>query len=139
VSPQPTPVVSTPQVSQAPAPAPTSAPPTSAAASPIDAVESFYHLAASHQYTAAWALTDPSFRQQLEGFYGLQATMAATRAITFDRANVLDESGTSATVSVSTTSFRDSGAQSCSGTVNLLRAGSNWPGWVLDHIDINCV
>jgi hypothetical protein len=128
-----------------PTPAPTSSPPVSqpvssasapASGSPVGAVEAFYHLAAAHQYPAAWALTDPSFRAQLEGYYGLQATMAATRAITFDGANVLNQSGTSALVSVRTISYRTSGDQSCSGTVNLVPGGGSW---LLDHINISCV
>lgn len=130
-----TPAVSSPPVSSAPAPQVT----TPVSTSPIDAVEAFYHLAASHEYPAAWALMDPAFRSQLEGFNGLQATMAATRSITFDGASVLNESDSAATVSVRTTSFRDSGVQNCGGTVNLLRAGDTSPGWVLDHIDISCV
>jgi hypothetical protein len=124
-----------------PTPTPTSSPPVSQAASsasgsPVAAVEAFYHLAAAHQFPAAWALTDPSFRAQLEGYYGLQATMAATRAITFDGANVLNQSGTSALVSVRTISYRTSGDQSCSGTVNLVPGGGSW---LLDHINISCV
>jgi eukaryotic-like serine/threonine-protein kinase len=126
-----------PQAAPAPSPAPADATPVST--SPIAAVESFYHLAASHDYSAAWALMDPAFRAQLEGFDGLQATMAATRSITFNGADLVNESGNAATVSVRTTSFRDSGVQNCNGTVNLLRAGEAWPGWVLDHINISCV
>jgi hypothetical protein len=82
---------------------------------------------------------DPLFRQQLDGFDGLQATMAATRAITFNGASVLNQSPSNATVSVRTTSVRDSGVQSCYGTVDLLRAGSSSSGWLLDRIHINCV
>jgi hypothetical protein len=62
--------------------------------------------------------------------------MAATRAITFDGANVVNQSGTSALVSVRTTSFRTSGVQNCSGTVNLVPGGDSW---LLDHINISCV
>jgi hypothetical protein len=82
---------------------------------------------------------DPAFRQQLEGYQGLEATMAAERAIIFNAADLVDQSPNSAVVSVRTTSVQDSGSQSCSGTVNLLRAGSAAPGWVLDHIAISCV
>jgi serine/threonine-protein kinase len=123
-----------------PVPAP-SPPPTAntTAGSPIGAVEAFYHLAASHQFAAAWGLMDPAFRQQLEGYQGLEATMAAERAIIFNAADLVDQSPNSAVVSVRTTSVQDSGSQSCSGTVNLLRAGSAAPGWVLDHIAISCV
>lgn len=149
VSPQPVAPVSpspaqpTPQASPAPVTAPSTASPAPVTGpvttSPIDAVESFYHLAASHDYAAAWAMTDPSFRQELEGYEGLQATMAAERSIIFNGASVLDESASNAIVSVRTTSMRETGTQSCSGTVNLLRAGSSSSGWVLDHIAISCV
>jgi serine/threonine-protein kinase len=144
VTPTPTPAVTssptaTPQpVASPPQPTPVSSSqaPSSPSGSPVSAVETFYHLAASHDYPAAWALADPSFRQQMEGYYGLQATMAATRAITFDGANVVNQSGTSALVSVRTTSFRTSGVQNCSGTVNLVPGGDSW---LLDHINISCV
>ena len=116
-----------------------SPPPSTAPGSPVDAVETFYHLAAAHQYAAAWALADPAFRQELAGYQGLEATMAAERAISFNGADVVNESPNSAVVSVRTTSVRDSGTQNCSGTVELLRAGSVSPGWVLDHIAISCV
>jgi serine/threonine-protein kinase len=138
VSPAPTPPTSpAPTLPTTPSPTP---PATSVAAgSPIDAVETFYHLAASHDYAAAWNLADNSFRQQLEGYEGLQATMAESRAIIFKGANVVNQSPNSAIVSVSTTSVRESGNQSCSGTVDLLRAATSSPGWLLDHIAISCV
>jgi hypothetical protein len=110
-----------------------------AGGSPIAAVESFYHLAASHNFGAAWNLMDPAFRQQLQGYQGLEATMAAERAIIFNGADVVNQSPSSALVAVRTTSVQNSGSQNCSGTVNLLRAGSAAPGWVLDHIAISCV
>lgn len=132
---------SSPPSSPAPSPAPaaSSQPAAAPPSSPIDAVESFYHLAASHQYSAAWALTDPAFRQELEGYEGLQATMAEERAIIFNGASVVDESPSNAIVAVRTTSLRDTGSQNCSGTVALLRGSSASPGWLLDHIAISCV
>jgi hypothetical protein len=103
--------------------------------SPATAVESFYHLAASHQYGAAWALADPSFRNQLGGYQSFAAGQAADKLITFDTAQVTNQSGNSATVYVRTTSVRTTGTQHCSGPVNLVRGSS---GWLLDHISINC-
>src|SRR5207245_2122779 len=38
------------------------------AGSPTGAVETFYELAASHRYSQAWALADPTFRDQLAGY-----------------------------------------------------------------------
>ena len=106
--------------------------------SPASTVESFYRLAASHQYAAAWALADPAFRQQMQGYSGLEGTMSQTRSITFDGVDVVNQSPNSAIVSVRTTSVRTGGTQNCSGTVDLLRAGSGTPSWQLDHIDIAC-
>jgi hypothetical protein len=139
-------MASTSNVTSSSAPVTPSAPPVAAPSpplvsggSPVGAVESFYHLAASHQYAAAWALADASFRQELAGYQGLVATMAREQEIIFHAASVLNESANNATVAVRTTSLRSDGTQSCSGTVNLLRAGSSSPGWLLDHISISCV
>jgi hypothetical protein len=104
--------------------------------SPAAAVESFYHLAAAHQFTAAWALADPAFRQQLQGLSGLEGTMAHVRSVTFDSIGVASQSANSAVVSVRTTSVQDSGTQHCSGTVNLVRGSSS--SWLLDRIAISC-
>jgi serine/threonine protein kinase len=109
------------------------------AGSPVNAVEAFYHLAADHQYPAAMALADPAFRDELQGLQGLQATMSPERSIIFNDATVTNQSPGSATVAVRTTSIRDNGTQNCSGTVDLVRAGTGSPSWLLDHIQINCV
>lgn len=99
------------------------------------AVEAFYHLAAGHQYPAAWALADPNFRNQLGGYSSFQSGQSGDRSITFNSANVTDQSGGTASVDVRTTSVRNNGTQHCSGPVDLVRNSS---GWLLDHIDINC-
>jgi hypothetical protein len=119
----------------------TSAPVTSSAGSsgsasaPVNAVESFYHRAAAHQYSAAWALADPAFRNQLGGYQSFAAGQSGDRSITFDSANVTSQSGNAATVYIRTTSVRDNGTQHCSGPVNLVRGSS---GWLLNRISINC-
>jgi eukaryotic-like serine/threonine-protein kinase len=116
----------------------TSAAATSAggsASSPVSAVESFYHLAAAHQYSSAWALADPAFRNQLGGYQSFEAGQSGDRSITFTGASVTNQSGTAATVDVKTTSVRDNGTQHCSGPVSLVHGSS---GWLVDHIDINC-
>jgi hypothetical protein len=105
------------------------------ASSPIQAVESFYHLAAAHDYSGAWALADANFRRQLEGYQSFEAGQAADRSITFNRATLTSQSATAATVAVQTTSSRTTGTESCSGTVGLIRQGA---GWELNQIDINC-
>jgi eukaryotic-like serine/threonine-protein kinase len=109
------------------------------AGSPVSAVESFYRLAASHQYAAAWALADPAFRQQLQGYQGLESTMARDRSIVFHSADVVNQSPGSAAVAVHTTSIQNSGTQNCAGTVDLVHGGSGSGAWLLDHIEINCV
>jgi hypothetical protein len=98
-------------------------------------VESFYHLAAAHQYSSAWALADPSFRHQLGGYSSFQSGQAGDRSITFTSAGVTNQSANSATVYIRTTSVRYNGTQHCYGPVNLVRGSS---GWLLDHISINC-
>ena len=98
-------------------------------------MESFYHLAAAHQYPAAWALADPNFRNQLGGYSSFQSGQAGDRSITFNGANVSSQTGSTATVNVQTTSVRYNGTQHCSGPVSLVRGSS---GWLVDHIDINC-
>ncbi|HLY49295.1 MAG TPA: protein kinase [Solirubrobacteraceae bacterium] len=108
---------------------------TTGAGSPVGAVETFYHLAAAHQYSAAWALADPNFRNQLQGYQSFANGQAADRSITFTGASVTNQSADSATVYVRTTSVRSTGTQHCFGPVNLVRSSS---GWSLDHIDINC-
>ncbi len=107
------------------------------AGSPVAAVESFYHLAASHQYSAAWALADPAFRNQLQGFQNFESSQTGDRSITFNNAGVVNQSGDVATVSVNTTSVRDNGTQHCSGTVDLIRSSGS-SGWLLHQIHINC-
>ena len=106
------------------------------AGNPVAAVESFYHLAAAHQYSNAWALADPVFRDQLGGYASFQSGQAGDRSITFNSANVVSKSGDAASVAIRTTSIRIDGTQNCSGTVDLLQSGS--AGWLLHQIHITC-
>jgi serine/threonine protein kinase len=119
--------------------APPSAPSGSAflAGSPVSAVESFYELAATHRYSQAWALADPTFRAQLGGYESFQAGQAADRSITFDTARITRQSASAATVYVQTTSVRTSGTQHCGGTVQVLYGGGA-AGWLVHTIGINC-
>ncbi len=119
-------------------PGPASALQPAGAGSPAGAVETFYHLAAAHQFAQAWTLADPAFRQQMLGLQGLESTMSHTRSVTFDSANVVNQSASNAVVFVRTTSVQDSGTQQCSGPVNLVRAAGTTSGWLLDHIAITC-
>lgn len=109
--------------------------PTGVASTPVTAVESFYHLAAGHQYAKAWALADPNFQQQLGGYQSFQAGQADDRSITFDKATVTNRTASSATVAVQTTSVRTTGTESCTGNVDLVKSGGSWQ---LDQIGINC-
>jgi hypothetical protein len=103
----------------------------------VAAVESFYHQAAAHQYSNAWALADPAFHDQLGGYASFQSGQAAERSITFNNAGVVSQSANTASVAVRTTSVRDDGTQHCSGTVDLVRGSSST--WLLHQIHINCV
>jgi hypothetical protein len=101
----------------------------------VSAVESFYELAAAHRYSQAWALADPAFRSQLDGYDNFKSSQAGDRQITFNSSRVVAQSPTMAAVAIKTTSVRDNGTQHCAGTVDLVRGSS---GWLLHHIDINC-
>jgi eukaryotic-like serine/threonine-protein kinase len=107
------------------------------AGTPVAAVESFYHRAAAHQYSDAWALADSAFRDQLGGYASFQSGQAGERSITFNSAGVAREASNTASVAIRTTSVRYDGTQHCSGTVELVRSGSTT--WLLHQIHINCV
>jgi serine/threonine-protein kinase len=102
---------------------------------PISAVERFYELAASHRFHSAWALADPFFRSQLRGYDSFVSGQEGDRRIIFDSARVVNQTASSATVAISTTSVRDDGTEQCAGTVALVPGGG---GWLLHQIDINC-
>jgi hypothetical protein len=99
-------------------------------------VESFYQLAAARRYNEAWALADPAFRAQLGGFRSFEAGQANDRSITFDSARVANQTGTTSTVSVNTTSVQSDGTRHCSGTVDLMSGAAGH--WLLHQININC-
>jgi hypothetical protein len=105
------------------------------AGDPVSAVKSFYTLAASHQFSKAWALADPAFQSQLGGYHSFQSGQEGDRSITFDSASVSNQSSDSATVTVRTTSNRTTGTQHCTGTVDLVRSSGSW---LLHQIHINC-
>jgi Protein kinase domain len=109
----------------------------STSSEPVAAVESFYHLAAAHNYSAAWALADPAFQAQLKGYRSFENGQAQDKSISFDSAQVVSQSASSATVAVRTTSTLTSGTQHCAGTVEL-RPGSSAGQWLLDQIQITC-
>lgn len=111
--------------------------PAPAAGSPVAAVESFYELAAAHRYPDAWALAAPSFQSQLSGYQSFQVGQAGDRSISFDAAQVVSRSSTSATVAVRTTSVRTDGTRHCAGDVDLRADGSSGR-WLLNLIHITC-
>jgi hypothetical protein len=98
-------------------------------------VQSFYRLAAAHDYAAAWALADSSFRSQLGGYQSFQSGQSGDISITFDSAQALRQTSTSATVAIRTTSVRNTGTQLCAGTVDLRAVATRW---LLHQIHINC-
>jgi eukaryotic-like serine/threonine-protein kinase len=104
---------------------------------PVSSVESFYRLAAAHNYASAWALADPTFRNQLGGYRSFEAGQSGDRSIAFNSARLVSETTNSATVAIQTTSVRESATQHCSGNVDLSRGGSSQP-WLLHLIHINC-
>jgi serine/threonine protein kinase len=78
--------------SQPPGGATTNPPATSStmagAGTAVTAVERFYELAASHRYPAAWALADPAFRSQLDGYDSFASGQSGDRRIIFHSARV---------------------------------------------------
>ncbi|MEA2160355.1 MAG: eukaryotic-like serine/threonine-protein kinase [Solirubrobacteraceae bacterium] len=121
----------TPRAPAAGTPAPTTA------SGPVSAVKSFYSLAASHRYAEAWALADPTFRQQLGSYPSFQGQQAGDISIRFDAAQTVSQSSSAATVSVKTTSVRTDGTTHCAGTVDL-RPGASSGQWLLHLIHISC-
>jgi hypothetical protein len=117
---------------------PAAPPPGSAASStPVAAVESFYRLAAAHRFPDAWALADPALRAQLGGYPSFESGQAGDRSITFDSARAVNQTGSGATVAITTTSVRDDGTHHCTGTVDAVPAAP--PGhWQLHQVHINC-
>ena len=103
---------------------------------PVSATESFYHLAASHRYAAAWALADSTLRRQLAGYGNFKTLMSPVQSITFDSAQVVSQSSDAATVAIVTAAGHTDGTQHCGGTVDLMRGANS--GWVLHTIRINC-
>ncbi len=125
----------TPPSGQGAAAAPASS--TTDASSPVGAVKAFYGLAAAHRPADAWALADPTVRAQLAGYQAFQGQQAGDISIGFDSARTLNQSASSATVAVKTTSVRTDGTKHCSGTVDLVRASAAGH-WLLHLLHINC-
>jgi eukaryotic-like serine/threonine-protein kinase len=92
---------------------------------PAGAVQTFYKLAAAHRYSEAWALADPTFRSQLDGYASFQAGQAADRSITFGEARVTGQRSGVTTVEVQTTSVRTTGTEHCAGTVEVVSGGQS--------------
>ena len=105
------------------------------ASNPISAVTTFYGLAAGHQFRTAWALADPAFRAQLQGYHQFVSSQQADRSIDFSEAKVVKQSGNTAIVAVKTTSHRTDGTTQCAGAVAVVQTPA---GWRLHQIQINC-
>jgi serine/threonine protein kinase, bacterial len=118
-------------------PAPAAPPAPSSEGTPADVVQAFYEDAAQHDYASAWQLTDENMRAQLDGYNSFEAQMSAVRTITFHQAQTMQESSSSATVSVDTTAVLAGGTQHCTGTVQTILTSPSQ--WTLDHISISCV
>ncbi|HET9073871.1 MAG TPA: protein kinase [Solirubrobacteraceae bacterium] len=136
------------------APATASAPPDSAGASasappggtdasigaptsPVGTVETFYHLAARHDFAQAWALADASARSQMGGYASFEAGQAVDHGVSFASAHVVSQSPSEATVAIVTTSAHTDGTAHCSGTVDLA-PGAPSGTWRLHQLHISC-
>ena len=109
---------------------------TGPATSPAAAVEQFYLRAARHDYPNAWALAAPSYQQQLQGYDSFRATFANVRSIHFQNIKTVSQTGSTATVAVSTVSYQTTQTQYCSGTVSTQAAAAN--SWQISQISIQC-
>jgi hypothetical protein len=103
---------------------------------PAGTVKAFYDRAAADDYTGAWALAAPSFRQQLGGFDSFQRTMSTLESIDFKRDETFGESGDTAGVSIETVAHHRNRVDHCQGTLGLTRAGAG--GWLISGASISC-
>jgi len=104
---------------------------------PSGAVQTFYARAAAHDYPGAWALADPAFRTQLQGYASFASGQSRVRRITFREARAIAQTAQTATVAVATTSVLVDRTEHCRGTVALARSAGGT--WMLHQISINCV
>jgi eukaryotic-like serine/threonine-protein kinase len=127
------PPASTRAQTQQPATTTTQSTPAPAAKPPADVVRSFYTLAASKDYEAAWALTGPSAREQLGGYDSFVATMGTLESIEFPSLDTTSLTESSATVAFDTVATHTDKVDRCSGTIDLSQDGDSW---LIERFDV---
>ncbi|CAN5517387.1 hypothetical protein BH10ACT11_BH10ACT11_02560 [soil metagenome] len=109
---------------------------SSSSSSPVEAVRSFYELAAAGDTRSAWRLAAPSFRSQLAGYSAFKAQQSTLRRIDFRSLKATAESSGSASVSFATTATHTDRTDRCQGSANLTSAGGEWR--ISGLADVSC-
>ena len=108
------------------APAPPPAAPPVGPRTPEQTVGDFYLLTVKKEFEAAWKLTGPGWRTQLQGYEGYKNTFDTLRDVEFSRLETVEEGRRSATVAIRTIARHTNRTDRCEGTFSLSRKGRAW-------------
>jgi hypothetical protein len=130
--PEPTPTAIPPTAPPTPEPTPTAAAARAAAATPGQAVTSFYQLVAQQQFELATQLWTPRMQAAYPPAENIRRRFAQTEEISLRRADIIsmDEAAGRATVAVDLVEVTSFATRRYVGTWQLVRAGA---GWLLDQ------
>jgi hypothetical protein len=105
---------------------------TAGASTPVQAVVSFYTLAASHEFEEAARLWSPRMRASYPPSVNIDERFADTRSLTVNAANVVAADESTATVAVNLTEVTGTppAARQWTGTWRVIRGPT---GWLLDQ------
>jgi len=78
------------------------------------------------EFEAAWKLTGPGWRTQLQGYEGYKNTFDTLRDVEFSRLETVEEGRRSATVAIRTIARHTNRTDRCEGTFSLSRKGRAW-------------
>ena len=107
--------------SGAPAPAPSAEP------GPARAVRAFYERAAADDFDGAWERAGPDLRAAWGGSVdAMAADLGSLESITFDRLEVAERAGGTASVAVATRAKHPGYTDVCTGTIPAVREGGTW-------------
>ena len=111
----------------APEPGAEAAPEAAAEPGPARAVRAFYERAAADDFTGAYESAAAEWQAKLGGSPdSVAAELGTLEEITFGRLEVVDRSGSSATVAVETTARHAAYTDRCTGTIPAVREGGRW-------------
>ena len=96
----------------------------------------FYEQAAEDDFDGAWKLAGTDLRSAWNGSQdAFEADLRSLESIDFDRLEVTDQDGESATVAIKTRARHATYVDNCSGTIPATRTRR---GWRLGRPAINC-